>query len=197
MAILAGNEAQNQAQLSKLLEAECHRLRGLLSRRIPPAHRALLDVDDILQQSCVDAFRSIENASFEDRQAFSMWFETIARRNLISSIRSLRSLRRGGDRKQIVASDAESSLSVLLSQVVVHSVTASRQALKSESLEQLRTGIDRLPTHYRKVIERYDLQQQPIEQVAQSLDKTVGATFMVRNRALRLLAEMLGSATGI
>jgi DNA-directed RNA polymerase specialized sigma24 family protein len=43
------------------------------------------------------------------------------------------------------------------------------------------------------VIELYDLQERHIEEVAQSLGRSVGATYMLRTRAHRALAEALGS----
>ena len=66
--------------------------------------------------------------------------------------------------------------------------------MTAESFDRLREAIAKLPEHYRTVVEQYDLQQRTIEQVATLLGKTVGATFMIRSRAHRRLAEMLGSS---
>ena len=184
----------DEALLARLMEAGCERLRWRLTKRIPRSLRSLFDIDDVLQQSCVDAFRAISNVHLEDQRAFSAWFETIARRNLIDTVRSLRSLKRGGTRQALTVHNLTKSLSDLLGQLFAHSVTASRQAMTSESIGRLRLAIAKLPEHYRAVVEQYDLQQQTIEQVAQTLGKTVGATFMIRSRAHRLLAEMLGSS---
>jgi len=183
----------DEALLLRLLEAECERLRSPLSRRIPATLRSTFDMDDVLQESCIDVFRTIVNTHFENEQAFSSWFETIVRRNLIDVIRALKSLKRGGARQAITAYDLSRSLSDLLSQLFTHSVTASQQAMASEMLQQLKKAIEQLPEHYRAVVEQYDLQQQAIEQVAQAQAKTVGATFMIRSRAHRMLADMLGS----
>ena len=154
----------------------------------------MLDVNDVLQQTCVDAFCAISRVQIDDQRAFSAWFETIARRNLIDTVRALRSEKRGGNHQRLTVHDLTKSLSDLLGQLFAHSVTASRQAMTSESLDRLRQAIAKLPEHYRAVVEQYDLKQQTIEQVAQTLGKTVGATFMIRSRAHRLLADMLGSS---
>ena len=185
---------ENEALFSDLLEAECHRLRRRLMTRIPRSQRSVLHVDDVPQQSCIDAFRTIGQVQLVDRTAFSAWFETIARRNLIDAIRSLTSLKRGGERERLAILDVSQSLTSLLGQLFSHSVTASRQAMTGESLERLREAISRLPEHYRAVVEQYDLQQQNIEEIASSLGKSVGATFMMRSRAHRMLAKMLDSA---
>ena len=193
MSDFSGDFRKDDAFLANLLEAECDRLRWQLTNRIPRTLRSVLDVDDVLQQSCIDAFRAINDVHFEEKQAFSVWFETIARRNLIDIVRSLKAVKRGGARRPLAAQDLALSLTDLLSQLFAHSVTASRHAMASESLERLQGAIAKLPEHYRAVVEQYDLQQHTIEQVAQSLKKTVGATFMIRSRAHRLLAEMLRS----
>ena len=178
-------------RLVEALSNECDRLRKRIGRGIPRAHRAVLQVDDVLQQSCVEAFAAIEDVGFKSRQHFSAWFETVARRNLIDAIRALQSHKRGGQATRLALHSEAESLVGLLDCLVTTSITASRQLLFKETVGRLRAAIACLPDHYRQVIELYDLKQQPIEQVAQAMHKTIGATFMIRNRAHRLLAEML------
>lgn len=178
--------------LGRLLQGECESARRFLTRKIPREHRSLLEADDILQQTCIDAFANFQKAGLQDTDALRRWFRTIANRHLISAIRSLKTLRRGGNRKPILQS-GRSSLGVLLSHLQVFSATASRVAMNSESLNQLKDAIAKLPEHYREVIERYELGDESIDAVAKHLKRTVGAVFMIRTRAIQLLGQMLES----
>jgi len=183
----------DEALLVSLLEAESERMRWKLSKRIPRSLQSFLDVDDVLQQSCVDAFYAIKDVRLEDRNSFAAWFETISRRNLIDIIRSLKSLKRGGGRQEVQFHSLTMSLTKLFSQLSMHSVTASRQVMASEAIDYLHQAIEKLPEHYRVVVEQYDLQHRKIEQIAETLGKSVGATFMIRSRAHSLLLQALGS----
>ena len=64
-----------------------------------------------------------------------------------------------------------------------------------ESIERLRRALDGLPRDYRFVVEQYDLQSHPVETVAESLSLSVGAVFMLRKRAHRLLSDLLRSSS--
>jgi RNA polymerase sigma factor (sigma-70 family) len=154
-----------------------------------------LDADDVLQQSCFDAFRSIGDARLADERSFSSWFRTIANRNLIDAVRALRTKKRGGDRRSLIIADPQQSLSALLGRLVATGLTASRQVADAEMLARLREAVGRLPDHYRLVVQHYDLGEEPIESVAQRLARSTGAVLMIRMRAHQMLATMLGAAT--
>lgn len=158
--------------------------------------RSVIDADDLLQQACVDAFRSFGTVEFENQAAFVGWFATIARRELVDTIRAFRAEKRGGDRRQIRLLNPQQSLSELFLRLHSTSLTASRQAVASESLGRLRRAVASLPEHYRLVVELYDLQQLTIEEVSKRLGRSIGAVFMLRNRAHRMLARMLESSVG-
>ena len=136
-------------------------------------------------------FRS---ARLADERAFLAWFRTIVNRNLIDALRALRARKRGGERRPVSVANLQQSLSALLCRIIASDPTASRQIAAAESLAKLREAVGRLPEHYRLVVQHYDLEDEPIENVAQSLGRSIGAVFMIRSRAHDLLAAMLGSS---
>ena len=56
-------------------------------------------------------------------------------------------------------------------------------------------AIQRLPDTYVQVITMYDLEGRPLKEVARALNRTLGATSMLRARAHRRLAELMGTAS--
>ena len=83
MSNFPSNLKEDETLLARLLKSEWDRLRWRLNRQIPRSQQSAIDVDDVLQQTCVDVFLAINNVRIDDQRAFSAWFETVARRNLI------------------------------------------------------------------------------------------------------------------
>ena len=70
-----------------------------------------------------------------------------------------------------------------------------RQVARGEARSALERGLDALPAPYRRVIEMYDLQARPIDDVASELGRSPGAVYMLRARAHDRLKEQLGTAS--
>ena len=64
--------------------------------------------------------------------------------------------------------------------------------MKREHAQLVRAAIRELPEAYARVIELYDLECRPIEDVAAELQRSQGAVYMLRRRALERLHELLG-----
>ena len=52
-----------------------------------------------------------------------------------------------------------------------------------------------LPRDHRAVVELWDLEGRSVEEVAAKLNRSRGATYMLRARAYRQLAEILGASS--
>ena len=59
----------------------------------------------------------------------------------------------------------------------------------------LEQALRKLPQTYRHVVRMYDLEGQSIEQVAETLDRSQGAVYMLRARAHDRLRHVLGATT--
>jgi len=176
--------------LSTLLERHGPTVRGRLAGDLPRKWRSVLSVDDVLQQAYTDAFLAIGRFVPQGEGSFLAWLTRLARNSLLDALDMLQAAKRGGGRGRLEP-DSARSLTGLLDAVKAVSATPSRAVAAQESLEALRRCIDRLPEGHRMVIELYDLQQRPIEEVAASLKRSVGAAYMLRARAHRMLAEVL------
>jgi RNA polymerase sigma factor (sigma-70 family) len=99
--------------------------------------------------------------------------------------------KRGGDRIRVEPGSA-SSLQSLLAEVVARSrSTPSRKAIRDEEARSLESALGRLPESYRTVVRGYDLEGRSIEEMAGVLKRSPGAVYLLRNRALKRLAELL------
>ncbi len=73
--------------------------------------------------------------------------------------------------------------------------TPSGHAARDEAKTALDRAIAKLPDHYRRVIQMYDLEEQPLANVAEAMERSRGATSIMRHRAIRMLGEIMGTAS--
>lgn len=182
--------AGDDRAFSKLILPLVPGLRRAIQRELPRRHTAVLSVEDVLQQTLIDAFQAFPSLSKEKLPALSGWLAQIARRNVIDATRMLDADKRGG------GSQATSRCS-RADQVVDPRPSRSpgRAAGRQESLAALQAVLDRLPRNYARIIRGYDLEGRSMESVAADIGRSRGAGFMIRARAIRLLREFLGSTS--
>lgn len=186
--------AGEQEALVALLELHGPTVRRRVARDLPRQWQSLLSVDDVLQQAYADAFMGIAKFEPHGDGAFLAWLGRLARNAMLDAIEMLQALKRGGGRQR-VQPGPERSLETLLAAVTMTGGTPSAIVSREEALKSLAAAVERLPPTHRTVIQAYDIECQPIETVAASIGRSVGATYMLRARAHRMLAHAMGSAS--
>ena len=177
-----------------LLESHEPTVRRRIEPRIPQKYRSVIGTDDVIQQTFVDACREITRFEPRSEQSFPAWVEAIAERNLLDAVRMLDAKKRGGDRQRITAQGREESWRDLVDVLSASHSTPSRVAVGREAVEQLEQALKSLPETYYNVVEMYDLQGRSIDDVSRALERSEGAVYMLRARAHRMLAEILGTS---
>ncbi len=86
-------------------------------------------------------------------------------------------------------SDSHQELLDLLSAT---STTPARRAARGELVDLLKAAIRTLPDSYQRVVEMFDLEGQPVPEIASALQRSPGAVYMLRARAHDRLREILG-----
>jgi RNA polymerase sigma factor (sigma-70 family) len=167
-------------------------VRRRIEPRIPKRFRSVIGVDDVMQQTFVDAYRDAKRFEPRGDDSFAAWLSAIAERNLLDAVRMLEAQKRGGDRRRIEPRTREDSVRGLADLLSGSGTSPSGAAVGREHIGMLEKGLHSLPHDYRAVVEMYDLQGRPIEDVARELNRSQGAAFMLRARAHRLLAEIVG-----
>lgn len=162
--------------------------------RIGPAYRSLLDPEDVIQVTYLEAFLRIEQLVAADERAFAGWLTRIADNNLRDAIRGLESDKRPAPSRRVNVASRDSVAS-LLDVLGVTTTTPSRGAARSESKELLEEALQRLPPDYAAVIRMYDLQRMNAVEIAKQLGRRRGNVHMLRARGLAWLREMLGSGS--
>lgn len=192
------------AALASLAASVTPTLRAALAGEIPQRWQALITVDDVIQQAWADAVVGI--GAFEPRGpgSFTGWMITIARHSLLNALRMLAADKRGGSRARVGAGSiagasarSDSSYMDLIDTIAGDGTSPSRAVSREEARTALERALEQLPETYRTVICGYDLDGRSAGDVAHDIGRTPGAMYMLRARALRTLAELIGGPSGI
>lgn len=162
-------------------------VRAALRGAIHPRFQPLLTLDDVMQQAYTDAFLAIQRFVGDEPAQLVAWLATLARRNLVDAVRLLEADKRAPGDGRVLGGSHIAELA--------GGSTPSRIVGGQEASEALRSAVSRLPTIYRTVVEQVDLAGRGALDVAEELGRTRGAVYMLRARAHRMLAELLGSAS--
>lgn len=188
-------EADEEA-LSELLMRHGPAVRRRIERSIASKWRSVLEADDVMQVTYLEAFLRITHFVPSGDGSFERWIRRIAENNLRDAARELGSQKRPQpDRRVEELPDRAASCIALLEQIGCTTTTPSRHASNDEMRVAVEDYVERLPADYASVIREYDLDGRAIEAVAESLGRSVGAVYMLRARAHDRLKEMIGSGT--
>ena len=179
----------------RLLSEHAPAVLAWLSDKIPRRWQSVLSAEDALQQTCVDAFLHFERFVPHGEGAFRAWLIRIAQRNLLNALRSLEAQKRGGRYWRIEPRSRDDSIFALYEEVAAQQSTPSQHVAREEKIAAVKREVAQLPEDYRRVVEMLILNDQPVAEVAQAMERSIGAVYMVKARAFDWLAERLGGAT--
>lgn len=177
--------------LCELLLRHAPALRQKLSGKIGRRWRPVLDVDDVIQVSCMEAFLQIGQFQPRGPGSFEAWLTQIAFHNLRDAVKGLERAKRPSPAKRIVEPRTEDSCVALVEQLGVTTTTASRHAAADEVHGRVSAALEQLPADYAEVIRLHDLRQLTVAETADQMNRSPGAVHMLRQRALEHLRRML------
>lgn len=191
--LLARAVAGDAAALRPLLERYGPQVRQSIRGKIGKRWQALLDEDDVMQVTYLDAFLHIEQLVARDPTSFTIWLTRIAENVLRDTIRELERKKRPPPAQPMYASSGDSSRAALLATLGYTSSTPSQHAARAETANILKGALGKLPPDYQTAVQLVDLQGQTLAAAAESMGRSVGAVHMLRRRAHQRLCELMGS----
>lgn len=187
--------AGDEDALTTLLEQCGVAVREGLS--INPQWRAVLDPDDVMQVTYLEAFLRIRTLQHPSPAGFAAWLRRIAENNLRDAVRWLERDKRNQPRPPPATND--DSYTSLLGQLPAGSTTPSRSAGRREVQQFVDDALRRLPHDYERVIRLCELESKTAPEAASIMGRSHGAIRMLLARAMERLHEVIvaaGSAYG-
>jgi RNA polymerase sigma-70 factor (ECF subfamily) len=185
----------DEAALVRLLDEAAPALLRELSRQIDARHRAVVDAEDIVQVTCVEAFLHVRTFKPGGPGSFFGWLRRIAENNLSDAVRELERDKRPppGRRIEALVGDESYSYEALIDRLAITTSTPSRAAARHE----IRAGVDaalrQLPPDYERALRLYELEGLSGQEVADRMGRRHGAVRVLLARARQRLAEILSA----
>jgi RNA polymerase sigma-70 factor (ECF subfamily) len=185
--------AGDRAALQQLLWDHYNRLVGFIRPRLSGNLQRLIAVEDVVQETFIQAIRDIGNCQATSDQAFAAWLSAIAEHRLHDIIKGLYRQKRGGDRRQVEAPVAGSAggLVELVDLISDHRSTPGGRLTRHEAVQAMQIGIAGLPDDQREAVRLRYLEGKSIEETAAELGRTAAAVNGLVRRAKESLRSIL------
>ena len=168
-------------------------VRDKLAGGINSRWQSVLDADDVMQTTYLEAFLQIDQLTSRDAAGFVGWLTRIAENNLRDAIKALERQKRPDPRRRVLPRPGEDSSIALLDMLAAASATPSRDAARNENASILHTVLAKLPPDYAAAVRLYDLEGRTAKECAAELNRSLGAFYILRARAHARLRTLLGS----
>lgn len=180
----------DQASLNELLIRVGGEVRRTLS--IAEKWRSVLDGDDVMQVTYMEAILRIHSFSGDSIDAFRAWIRRIAQNNLRDAVKGLERDKRPPPGKRIEPAANDKSYVALYDMIGTASGTPSKVAAAGEIRTCIEAAMKKLPPDYATVIRLFDLEGRSGPEVGRAMNRSRGAAFMLLARAREQLRELLG-----
>jgi RNA polymerase sigma-70 factor, ECF subfamily len=165
--------------LSRVFESHRRRLMVLVYFKLNPGARDTGQVEDVVQEICLRAFRDIDRFTYQAPGSFFRWLSKIADHVIIDRVRYEERGRREG---QAVAFRSESNP---LGPQPADSKTPSRLFAQQESVDRLLARLSALPEDYRAVILMAKIEGLSTAEIAERMGKSREAVALLVYRAVK------------
>jgi RNA polymerase sigma-70 factor (ECF subfamily) len=143
-----------------------------------------VDADDVLQETFLRAYRSLERfeaADPKNEESFLRWICGIAKHAL-------------GDLARKAANCENPAASI---ERVAGEPSQSRVQRREERFDRLQRALDKLPPDYRRVLILSRLEGLSAQEIAERMGRTPNAVYHLIGRALQLLRERFGDTESL
>ena len=170
----------DQEALSALFEKHRPRLAVLIHYRVSPELRSFFEVDDILQETFLKAFRDFDQFRYQSPGSFMSWLARIADHVMADLARSQGRQKRHAAEMLRFRSESNPS-----GPEPLDSKTPSRILSEEEGVRGLLAKLNSLPENYRQAILLMKVEGLSTQEAAAQLGKSNEATALLLHRALK------------
>jgi RNA polymerase sigma-70 factor (ECF subfamily) len=173
------------------------RLEALIHVRLGPSLRQRVEMEDVLQETYLNAFRSIEQYEWRDEGSFFKWLGGIAENVLRRLARGhLRMLGREVSLERC-AQSAEGDSGKLAELLRARDTSPTDALRRKERFERLEKALGKLTPDHREVIILAVLRGLSMREIASQVGRSVPAVSMLLLRALRKLRAHFGTTDSL
>lgn len=171
--------------LERLLLRHHSLVAGHIAKSLREPLKSTCTVQDVLQETFVQAIRDIRNCQAESQQSFCGWLLTIADHRMHALSRAMDSKRRGGGRQpvHVAATSRETRCGPLLDLLAGKDETPSKVAGRHEALAAVHVGVAALPQDQREAVRLHFIEQRTLDETASNMGRSPAAVRGLLHRA--------------
>jgi RNA polymerase sigma factor (sigma-70 family) len=151
-------------------------LESMIRSRLGPQLRQVMDVEDVLQEMYLKAYRSLKGFEPRGERSFISWLKTIAEHVILPRARKLH-------QEALLCFDRD---------LASEEPSPSRAQRQSERFDRLQEALNALSKDHREVIVLARLKGLSTTEIAKRMKRTPNAVSLLLLRALRKLKETFG-----
>src|SRR5260370_29478305 len=174
-------KAGDQDAFTALFERYRRRLAGLIHYKLSDELRGSMEVDDLLQETFLRAFRDIGHFTYRAPGSFLRWLASISGHVAIDAARTHGRLRRAGEAVPFRSASNPGGPEPL------DSKTPSRVLAQQEAVDGLLARLNTLSDEYRRVILMAKMEGLSTQEMAERLGRSSEATALLLHRGLKRL----------
>ena len=183
-ALLEKARAGDGEAMSQVFEQYRRRLAVLVHFKLSPRARGFSEVEDVVQETLLRAFRDVGRFTYQSPGSFLRWLSSIADHVIIDRVRYQGRERRAGER---VPFRSESNP---LGPEPADTRTPSRLFAQQEAVERLLARLEALPENYREAILLAKIEGLTTQEMAERLGKSRQAVALLVFRAVKRFREL-------
>jgi RNA polymerase sigma-70 factor (ECF subfamily) len=177
----------DEQALSRAFDKYRKRLAVLIHFKLSPQARAFSDLEDVVQETCLRAFRDLDRFHYQSPGSFLRWLSSIADHVIVDGVRYQNREMRAGEHVPFRSPSNPAGPEPR------DTKTPSRLFAQQEAVERLLDRLAALPDDYRQVILMAKIEGLTTAEIAARLGKSREAVALLVYRAVkRFRAEVDG-----
>lgn len=188
--------AGDRAALAQVLLIHYDVLEQHIARRLSRPLQRLVHPEDVLHQTLVRAAQAIGTYQPRHEGAFCAWLKTIAD-NLMRNLEQRQQRERlvNNERGPNISAGYTGSWKAFVERIAGDATSPSTRGQRGENARRVRAALAALPEQQREIVQRYYLDGESLEEIAESMGCTKGAVRGLCYRARRRLRELMGQSS--
>jgi len=184
-ALLEKAKTGDEQALSRAFEKHRRRLFVLIHYKLSPHARQSCEVDDLVQETHLRAFRDIGRFTYQSPGSFLRWLSSIADHVIVDRMRYLNRERRAGEEVPFRSASNPAGPDP------ADTKTPSRLFAQQEAVERLLARLDAMPEDYRQILILAKIEGLTTAEMAERLGTTREAVALLVFRALKRFREIV------
>ncbi len=174
----------DEQALSRAFEKHRRRLAVLVHFKLGSRSREFADVEDVVQETCLRAFRDIARFSYQSPGSFFRWLSAIADHVIVDRVRYQARECRAGEEVRFRSETNP------LGPDPADTRTPSRLLAQREAVQRLLDRLDALPEDYRQAILMAKIERLSTVEMGKRLGKSREAVALLVYRAVKRFREL-------